>query len=73
MPEADRAPREKSVRRPLPDHLPRAEKVYPPGADACPSCGGELRHLSEDVAEQLEYVPASFRVIRHVRPKLACS
>jgi transposase len=25
------------------------------------------------VAEQLEYVPASFRVIRHVRPKLACS
>jgi transposase len=25
------------------------------------------------VAEQLEYVPASFRVIRHVRPKLACA
>jgi transposase len=31
-----------------------------------------LRQLGEDVAEQLEYVPASFRVIRHVRPKLAC-
>jgi transposase len=73
MPEADRAPRRKSVRRPLPEHLPRDEKVYAPGADACPSCGGGLRHLGEDVAEQLEYVPASFRVIRHVRPKLACS
>jgi transposase len=73
MPEADQAPRKKSVRRPLPDHLPREEKVYPPPADACPSCGGGLRHLGEDVAEQLEYVPASFRVIRHVRPKLACS
>lgn len=73
MPEADRAPRKKSVRRPLPDHLPRDEKVYAPGTDACPSCGGGLRHLGEDVAEQLEYVPASFRVIRHVRPKLACS
>jgi len=24
------------------------------------------------VSEQLEFVPASFRVIRHVRPKLAC-
>lgn len=24
------------------------------------------------MAEQLEYVPASFRVIRHVRPKMAC-
>jgi transposase len=73
MPEADQAPRKKSVRRPLPDHLPREEKVYPPPADTCPSCGGGLRHLGEDVAEQLEYVPASFRVIRHVRPKLACS
>jgi transposase len=73
MPEADQAPRKKSVRRPLPDHLSRDEKVYPAPAVACPSCGGGLRHLGEDVAEQLEYVPASFRVIRHVRPKLACS
>ena len=73
MPEADRAPRRKSARRPLPDHLPRDEKIYAPGVDACPACGGGLRHLGEDVAEQLEYVPASFRVIRHVRPKLACS
>jgi len=73
MPEADRAPRKKSVRRPLPDHLPRDEKIYAPDAEACPACGGGLRSLGEDVAEQLEYVPASFRVIRHVRPKLACS
>lgn len=29
--------------------------------------------LGEDVSEQLEYVTASFRVIRHVRPKLACT
>jgi len=73
MPGADRAPRKKSVRRPLPDHPPRDEKIYAPGVDACPACGGGLRYLGEDVAEQLEYVPASFRVIRHVRPKLACS
>jgi transposase len=32
-----------------------------------------LRKLGEDVAEVLEYVPASFRVIRHVRPKLSCT
>ncbi|WP_445231430.1 IS66 family transposase [Duganella rhizosphaerae] len=73
MPAADQAPRKKSVRRPLPDHLPRDEKVYAPTADACPTCGGGLRPLGEDVAEQLEFVPASFRVIRHVRAKLACS
>lgn len=73
MPAADQAPRKKSVRRPLPEHLPRDEKVYAPTVDACPACGGGLRPLGEDVAEQLEFVPASFRVVRHVRPKLACS
>jgi len=66
IPETDRAPRNKPVRKPLPEHLPRDEKVHMPAADACPSCGGGLRFLGEDVAEQLEYVPASFRVIRHV-------
>src|SRR5476651_1211982 len=73
LPETDRTPRNKPVRKPLPEHLPRDEKVHLPAADACPSCGGGLRLLGEDVAEQLEYVPASFRVIRHVRPKLTCS
>jgi transposase len=28
--------------------------------------------IGKDVSEQLEYVPAHFKVIRHVRPKLAC-
>lgn len=32
-----------------------------------------MKLLGEDVAEQLEYVSASFRVIRHVCPKFACS
>lgn len=72
MPAADQAPRKKSVRRPLPDHLPRDEKMYAPLGEACPACGGGLHHLGEDVAEQLEWIPGSFRVIRHVRPKLAC-
>lgn len=60
-------------RKPLPPHLLREEQVHAPTAQACPSCGGHLKHLGEDVSEQLEYVPASFRVIRHIRPKLACS
>ena len=51
----------------------RDEKMYAPMAEACPSCGSGLRPLGEDVAEQLEFVPASFRVIRHMRPMLACS
>ena len=73
IPATDRAPRQRAPRKPLPDHLPRDEKVHLPPGDACQACVGALRKLDEDVAEQLEFVPASFRVIRHVRPKLACT
>ncbi len=31
-----------------------------------------MRNFGEDVAEILEYIPANFKVIRHVRPKFAC-
>jgi transposase len=62
----------KPGRRPLPEHLPRKTQTHLPKHSACPDCGGELRKLSEDVSEILEYVPARFQVIRHVRPKLNC-
>lgn len=64
---AEPAPRE----RVLPDHLPRERIVHAP-ACSCPACGAELRTIGEDVSEVLDYVPARFRVLRHVRPKLAC-
>src|SRR6201997_5666869 len=60
------------VRRPLPDHLPREVRKVLPKQEACPDCGGKLKHLGEDVSEILEYVPASLKVIQYVRPKLAC-
>jgi transposase len=63
----------KPTRRALPEHLPRETRQHEPKETVCPQCQGELRKLSEDVAEVLEYVPASFRVIRHVRPKLSCT
>jgi transposase len=67
------SPRKSPVRKPLPDHLPREERVYPPAEACCPDCGGDLRHLGDDISEQLEFIPASFKVIRHTRPKLACT
>jgi transposase len=63
----------KPARHPLPGHLPRQTRRHEPKESACPDCGGVLRKLGEDVSETLEYVPASFFVIRHVRPKLSCS
>src|SRR5665213_4039531 len=41
--------------------------------NCCPDCGGALRQFGEDVSEQLERIPATFKVIRHVRPKFACA
>jgi transposase len=69
--------------RSLPAHLPRDNRVYRPEAShghrdaagracGCAACGGRLRQIGQDVSEQLEYVPSRFKVIRHVRPKLAC-
>lgn len=63
----------KPARHALPGHLPRQTRRHEPKESACPDCGGVLRKLGEDVSEMLEYVPASFFVIRHVRPKLSCS
>lgn len=59
-------------RKPFPETLPRDTVTHAPEGDCCPDCGGRFKHLGEDVSEMLEYVPASFKVIRHVRPKLAC-
>jgi transposase len=63
----------KPARRPLPAELPRETETIAPVQEACPDCGGSLRRLGEDVSETLEYVPARFKVIRTVRPKLSCA
>src|SRR5207253_11484174 len=42
------------------------------GPDACPSGGGTLRRIGEDVTETLDYVPGRFKVVRHVGAKLSC-
>src|SRR5579859_1278893 len=62
-----------SERKPLPEHLKREEVMHKPNTECCPDCGGQLRHFGDDISEQLEYVPESFKVIRHVRPKFACT
>jgi len=63
---------DKPARKPLPDHLPREQLVHQP-ASHCPDCGGSMRRIGEDSCEVLEYVPAQFKVVRHVRPKLSCA
>lgn len=63
----------KPARRPLPEALPRETETIAPKQDACPDCGCKLHLLGEDVTETLEYIPARFKVIRTIRPKMSCS
>ncbi|MGB8625079.1 MAG: IS66 family transposase [Candidatus Cybelea sp.] len=70
MAPSTRTPR---TRREWPDHLARETQVVAPHEESCPSCNGTLKPLGEDVSETIEYVPARFKVIRCVRPKLACA
>ncbi len=59
-------------RQKLPDHLPREMHIHD-APTVCPDCGGtHFLKAGEDVTEVLDYVPASFRVIRHVRPRFVC-
>jgi transposase len=60
-------------RREFPPHLPRETQTIAPQQSCCPDCGGELKHLGEDVSEILEREPVRHKVIRVVRPKLACT
>jgi len=59
-------------RRPLPEHLPREIIRHEPPS-CCAACGSDrLSVIGEDSREVLEFVPAHFKVIVHVRPKLSC-
>src|SRR2546421_32316 len=62
---------QKPARRPLPEHLPREDVVHLAPC-SCPTCGGALRRISEEITETLDYVPGRFKVIRHIREKLSC-
>lgn len=70
---AEPSTRAPKTRREWPDHLARETQVVAPYEESCPRCNGTLKPLGEDVSETIEYVPARFKVIRCVRPKLACA
>ncbi|MFT4133743.1 IS66 family transposase [Labrys sp. (in: a-proteobacteria)] len=62
----------KPGRQPLPDHLPRQDVIHQV-ACTCPVCGGsDFIKAGETVSEVLDYIPASFRVVRHVQPRFTC-
>jgi len=62
----------KTNRGSLPAHLERIEQVVDVEYKDCPCCGGALHPIGEDVAERLDVVPTTFRVLVTRRPRYAC-
>jgi transposase len=80
MPDQTAQPQEKKKevkkpgRKPLPEDLPRENIVHDLSGDQtlCKCCGHPLSKIGEETSEQLDYIPARIRVIKHVRNKYAC-
>src|SRR5262245_7570799 len=72
--EGEKASQPGHGRQALPAHLPRERVVYEPAeADQpCPCCGRPRVCIGEQVSEQLDYRPASYFVVQHVRKTYAC-
>jgi len=66
--------RAKRGRRALPAELPRVEVIHdlPDDQKRCPHDGTELACIGEDTSEQLDIVPATIQVLKHIRKKYAC-
>ena len=59
-------------RQKLPENLEHIDEILDPDPQ-CPECGGEeFRKIADDISEILEYIPSSFKVIRHIRPRCVC-
>jgi transposase len=66
--------RAKGGRRPLPAWMERVEILHDL-ADAekvCASDGTALVEIGRETSEQIEFIPATARVLVHVRPKYGC-
>lgn len=67
--------RHRHGRRRLPAHLPRIEVPHDLTEEQkkCPCCGEVRQHIGTEISEQLEFVCASFQVLKHIRHKYACT
>ena len=66
--------RAKRGRRRLPTWMERVEIVHdlPEDQKVCQADGSALVEISRETSEQIEFIPATARVLVHVRPKYAC-
>lgn len=65
--------RKKRGRRAIPENLPRIEVIHDVDeSDKICECGCLKERIGEEESEQLDIIPATIQVIKHIRPKYAC-
>ncbi|MBF0449114.1 MAG: IS66 family transposase [Magnetococcales bacterium] len=66
--------RKKPKRKPLPKALPREDVIHdlPVEDRICSIDGSDLVEVGQEISEQLEIIPAQFKVIRNIRIKYGC-
>jgi transposase len=66
--------RKRRGRKPLPKHLPRIEVIHElaEAERRCEHDGRVLAEIGEVVSEQLDIIPATIQVLRHIRKQYAC-
>ncbi len=66
--------RKKKGRKRIPADLPRVDIIHdlPEHEKICGNDGTFLKRIGEITSEQLDYIPAKLRVLRHIRYKYAC-
>lgn len=65
--------RKKKGRKVLPPDITRVDDLIDlSDEEKICDCGAHLTRIGEEVSEKLDYIPASVRIIRTIRPKYAC-
>jgi transposase len=61
-------------RQTLPEHLPRERVIYDlsDAEKLCSCCGQQRTCIGEQISEQLDYHPASYFVVQHIKKTYAC-
>lgn len=62
------------TRKPLPENLEREEHIHDLDDDSktCTNDGTELKYIGDVTTEQLKFIPAQIKVIKHICKKYAC-
>ena len=67
--------RKKKGRKRIDDSLPRVDVIHdlPEHEKVCSKDGSSLKRIGEITSEQVDYIPAKVRVLKHIGYKYACS